>query len=162
MLSFIKASPASPLLQQPSFFSVILFFYLLPIRMTFSQSNNGTLCTVAFASLEPHPLIPICSLHHTHPFLDHAPHLHLRAQARGTHPGLPPHNRTCFHLMCRMRRSSTSYLPHSPVSSSQSLPRTSSNSSSSRKQQMLLATQRPIRRNSSWRTFHSCSACLAL
>jgi hypothetical protein len=63
-----------------------------------------------FASVVSHPLTPACSLHHP----DHsalAPHLRLRVQAARSHPGLPPHNRTCVCFLRLCRRSSHSTYP---------------------------------------------------
>jgi hypothetical protein len=157
-----KASPTSPLLQHPSFFSSILSLLIIYL-MTLPQ-NNGTLCTVAL-----HPLIPSIDSYMqsppSEPFRSRSrsppppPPLFLRA---GVQPPLRPSTPQpyVFSDDADVGRDIAHIIhTHRSVSSSQSLPRTSSQSSSNRKQQ---ATQRPIRQNSSWRTFHSCAACLAL
>lgn len=154
----VPTSSATPASSQP-FNPYFITYSFMPFSQEHWKSySHGTWCTVAL-----HPLITsidsVCSLLHPSPS-DHAPHLRFSAQAR-SHPGLPPHNRTCFQMDVDVGRNIAHIIhTHRSVSSSQSLPRTSSHSSSNRKQQ---ATQRPIRQNSPpWRTFHSCSACLAL
>jgi len=150
----LSNNPAS---SQPS------FPYLLSIRMTFSQehwkySNHGALCTFAL-----HPLIPSIDSYMqsppSKPFRSRSPPP--PPQRAGAHPPRPSTPQPYVFSDDADVGPDIAHITHtrSSVSSSQSLPRTSSHSSSSRKQQ---ATQRPIRQNSSWHTFHSCSACLAL
>jgi hypothetical protein len=156
-----KGEPRSPTSSATQLLLSHLFPFLLSIRMNFSQEhwncNHGTLCTVAL-----HPSISSIDSYMqsppSKPFRSRSPPPHPRAGAQPPRPSTPqPYvfsddadvGQDIAHIIHT----------HSSVSSSQSLPRTSSHSSSSRKQQ---ATQRPIRQNSSWHTFHSCSACLAL
>ncbi len=153
-----SAPPHPCSFSNPSFFSAFLS-YLISIRMTFSQENrnynHGTLCSVAL-----HPLISSIDS-----YVQSPPSVPVRSRSpppprAGAHP---PRSSTpqpyVFSDDADVRQRSSYIYTHSSVSSSQSLPRSSSSTSKSRKQQ---ATQRPIRRYSSWRTFHSCSACLAL
>jgi hypothetical protein len=153
------ASPAPRSFCTPSLFQ-ISFPSLLSIRMPLSQHckyyNNGTLCTVAlhpssssfYSYMQAPPSRPVAR----------SPSPQHRSRAGARPPLIPTPQQYVFSDDDDVD-DAAHINTHSSVSSSQSLPRASSPSPNNRKQQ---ATLRPTPRHSSWRTFRSCAACLAL